>query len=208
MKRVIAVTKRLYLMRHAETQFNLRYLFQGWCDSSLTQRGRAQARIAGQYFVEEQIPLDHAYSSDLRRASETCELAVGEVLPHDQLAGLREWNFGAFEGTSGVNFPVQFPYGDFFGAFGGETQEELEARVIVTLQDIMERPAHSNVLAVSSGDVCTLFCNLQADHSPVQIDKRAPNCGIYVYDYDEGIFSCQGLIEPDFSSLGPAPDHI
>lgn len=28
MKRVIAVTKRLYLMRHAETQFNLRYLFR------------------------------------------------------------------------------------------------------------------------------------------------------------------------------------
>lgn len=202
------MTKRLYLMRHAETLFNLRCLFQGWCDSSLTKRGRAQAQIAGQYFSEQHISLDHAYSSDLRRASETCELAVGTMLPHEQLAGLREWNFGAFEGTSGMNFPVQFPYGDFFGAFGGETQEELETRVTTTLRDIMERPDHNNVLAVTSGDVCTLFSRLQANHSTAQIDKRAPNCGIYVYDYDQGVFACRELIEPDFSSLGPAPDHF
>ena len=73
MKRVIAVTKRLYLMRHAETQFNLRYLFQGWCDSSLTQRGRAQARIAGQYFVEDRFLLimhiPQTFVEQVKRAS-------------------------------------------------------------------------------------------------------------------------------------------
>lgn len=202
------MTRRLYLMRHAETQFNLRCLFQGWCDSTLTERGRAQSRIAGRYFHDGGATIDHAYSSDLRRASETCELAVGDLMPHEQLAGLREWNFGAFEGTSGIGFPIDFPYGDYFGAFGGETQSELETRVRDTLVDVMERPGHESVLAVSSGDVCTLFCDLQAPHSPFHLEKRAPNCAIFVYDYDGGTFSCVDVFEPDFSELGPAPDHF
>lgn len=202
------MARRLYLMRHAETQFNLRNLFQGWCDSSLTRRGRAQARIAGGYFVEQGIALDHAYSSDLRRASETCELVLAGSMPHEQLPGLREWNFGAFEGTCGVGFPVAFPYGDFFGAFGGETQDEVEARFHDTLAEVMERPGHESVLAVSSGDVCTMFCDRQAPHSPLHLEKRAPNCAIYVYDYEGGTFSCVGVHEPDFSCLGPAPDHV
>ena len=63
--------KILYLMRHGETEFNVRKKIQGWCDSPLTEIGIQQAKIAGTFFSNNQIEIDHAYSSTSERASET-----------------------------------------------------------------------------------------------------------------------------------------
>ena len=41
------VTRKLYVMRHAETLFNLQKKIQGWRDSPLTERGIKQAKAAG-----------------------------------------------------------------------------------------------------------------------------------------------------------------
>ena len=40
--------KVFYMMRHGQTLFNLRRKIQGWCDSPLTDFGRAHAQAAGQ----------------------------------------------------------------------------------------------------------------------------------------------------------------
>ena len=44
------MVKKLYLMRHGQTLFNLQNKIQGWCDSPLTELGQYQAKVAGQYF--------------------------------------------------------------------------------------------------------------------------------------------------------------
>ncbi len=41
--------KTLYLMRHGQTLFNLRRKIQGSCDSPLTELGREQAKVAGEF---------------------------------------------------------------------------------------------------------------------------------------------------------------
>lgn len=51
--------KTFYLMRHGQTLFNIRRKIQGACDSPLTELGRHQAEVAGQYFKD--IPIDLAY---------------------------------------------------------------------------------------------------------------------------------------------------
>mgnify|MGYP003235840628 CR=1 FL=1 len=53
--------KTLYLMRHGQTLFNLQHKIQGWCDAPLTQLGIKQAKIASEYFKDNQITFDHAY---------------------------------------------------------------------------------------------------------------------------------------------------
>ncbi|MCQ5201028.1 histidine phosphatase family protein, partial [Faecalibacillus faecis] len=88
--------KILYLMRHGQTLFNLQHKIQGWCDAPLTPLGIKQAQMAKEYFVNNQITLDHAYASTSERASDTLEIFTD--MPYTRLKGLKEWNFGAFEG--------------------------------------------------------------------------------------------------------------
>ena len=47
--------KTLYLMRHGQTLFNMQHKIQGWCDAPLTQLGIEQAKIAGKYFLKNEI---------------------------------------------------------------------------------------------------------------------------------------------------------
>ena len=86
--------KTLYLMRHGQTLFNLQHKIQGWCDAPLTPLGIKQAQMAKEYFTN--ITLDHAYASTSERASDTLEIITD--MPYTRLKGLKEWNFGAFEG--------------------------------------------------------------------------------------------------------------
>lgn len=109
--------KILYLMRHGETLFNKQKKIQGWCDAPLTELGIQQARIARRYFMDNNVILDHAYSSTSERACDTLEIVTDYKMPYVRLKGLKEWNFGAFEGKDECLNP-KLPYGDFFKAWG------------------------------------------------------------------------------------------
>lgn len=114
------MSKTLYLMRHGQTLFNERKKIQGWSDAPLTALGIKQAQVAGEYFRKAQITLEEAYSSTSERASDTLELVTDNQLSYQRVKGLKEWNFGTFEGESeDLNPPL--PYNDFFVTFGGES---------------------------------------------------------------------------------------
>lgn len=144
--------KTLYLMRHGQTLFNLQHKIQGWCDAPLTPLGIKQAQMAKEYFTN--ITLDHAYASTSERASDTLEIITD--MPYTRLKGLKEWNFGAFEGKDECLNP-KLPYGDFFKQFGGEGELELRERMNKTLTEIMGKNDHQVVLAVSHGAACAQF---------------------------------------------------
>lgn len=94
------MAKTLYLMRHGQTLFNLRHKVQGWCDAPLTDFGIYQAKVAGKYFKDAGITFDDAYSSTQERACDTLELVTDGKLPYKRVKGLKEWNFGTFEGKA------------------------------------------------------------------------------------------------------------
>ena len=100
--------KTLYLMRHGQTLFNARKKIQGWCDAPLTELGIKQAKIAGKYFKDNNIVFDHAYSSTSERACDTLELVCD--LPYHRVKGLKEWNFGIYEGESEDLNPVSYTH--------------------------------------------------------------------------------------------------
>lgn len=71
-----------------------------------------QAKIAGEYFKNNHITFDHAYSSTSERACDTLEIVTDYQMPYTRVKGLKEWNFGVFEGKDEcLNPPL--PYGDF-----------------------------------------------------------------------------------------------
>lgn len=190
--------KTLYLMRHGQTLFNLRRKVQGWCDSPLTELGISQAKIAGQYFKDNNIIFDHAYSSTSERACDTLEQVTD--IPYTRVRGLKEWNFGRFEGES-EDLNPKLPYGDFFVQFGGEGEMELRDRVSATLVEIMNKEEHEVVLAVSHGAACRGFMRKWAHTSDVDQKERLGNCCILKFEYENDEFKLLEIINHDFDKL-------
>lgn len=188
--------KILYLMRHGQTLFNLEHKIQGWCDSPLTDLGIAQARAAGKYFTKNQIQLDHCYSSTSERACDTLELVTGGRYPYQRLKGLKEWNFGRFEGMDEfLNPPL--PYRDFFVKYGGEDQEEVGARMARTLSQVMRKDDHQSVLAVTHGGA--LACFLRYYQQP--LPHGIKNCTIFRLKFADDQFTLLDYHEPDFDQV-------
>ena len=197
------MSRTLYVMRHAETLFNLQRKIQGWCDSPLTARGIEQAKAAGRLLRERGIVPTHAYCSTAERCCDTLEIACTEAygapLHYERLKGLRECGFGQFEGKDECLNP-KAPYGDFFVPYGGESDEQVDERMLTTLTELMERPGHDCVLAVShAGSSIHFFMNC-SHHENVR-PKVFSNCMLFVYEYDGGEFFARDFLVPDLAHL-------
>jgi len=191
--------KTLYLMRHGQTLFNVRRKIQGWCDAPLTETGMMQARIAGEYFQKEHIVFDHAYSSTSERACDTLELATQGKIPYIRVKGLKEWNFGTFEGESeDLNPPL--PYGDFFKTYGGEGELEMRQRIAETLLEIMNRNDHHIVLAVSHGAACRGFMRYWEKNQKINQKERLGNCCILKFEFENNEFFLVDIINHQFEN--------
>lgn len=190
--------KTLYLMRHGQTLFNKQHKVQGWCDSPLTELGREQAKIAGAYFRDNHIQFDHAYSSTSERASDTLELVTS--MPYERVKGLKEWNFGAFEGKDECLNPA-LPYGDFFVHYGGEGEKEFQNRIVDCISSIMEEEGHESVLIVGHGALCGQFAKRWKQYEKAEYKTGVGNCAIFKYEYENGIFSLVEIVKHDFSKL-------
>ena len=173
--------KTIYLLRHGETLFNTQHKIQGWCDSPLTQKGIKQAEIASQWFKNEGITFDSAYCSQ-------------------RLKGLKEWNFGAFEGKDECLNP-SLPYGDFFEYYGGEKEKDFQKRIVSTITNIAKNDSAQSILIVSHGAACAQFCRYWEKYNIVQYQRGIKNCSIMEFSYENDIFSCQKITIHDFSSL-------
>lgn len=152
--------KTLYLMRHGETLFNVTHRIQGASDSPLTERGIAQAQQAKAWFEQHNIQFTTAVASTQERASDTLELITDR--PYQRLKGIKEWNFGVFEGQSETlnpKHPGEASYGDFFAehGYGGESMMQVQARMVKTLSQVMQAADGETVLAVSHGGAIHAF---------------------------------------------------
>ena len=63
--------KRIVLLRHGESQWNLENRFTGWTDVDLTEKGMGEARKAGQTLKDAGFKFGMAYTSYLKRAIKT-----------------------------------------------------------------------------------------------------------------------------------------
>lgn len=79
----------LVLVRHGQSEWNLKNLFTGWRDVELTEQGIAEARAAGRRLKGLGLSFDVAYTSALKRAQETCRLIL-EELGQPDLAVIRD----------------------------------------------------------------------------------------------------------------------
>lgn len=193
--------KTFYLMRHGQTLFNLRRKMQGHCDSPLTQLGRKQAEVAGEYLKN--IEIDHAYSSSSERCCDTLEIATKGKIPYSRLKGLKEMSFGLFEGESEDLKPKKRDYEHFFVEYGGESLSQVGERMLKTCTEIMEKEDHKVVLAASHGVASLCFLSNFQDTDEI-MKTGIPNCTIFKYEYENKEFKLVDIIRHDFSKIEEA----
>ena len=98
------MTRKLILVRHGQSEWNLQNLFTGWRDPDLTEKGHAEAKAAGKVLADRGLRFDIAYTSVLQRAEKTCQHildAVGQSdleTIHD--VALNERNYGDLAGLN------------------------------------------------------------------------------------------------------------
>jgi 2,3-bisphosphoglycerate-dependent phosphoglycerate mutase len=107
-------TATLILLRHGESEWNALNLFTGWVDVDLTEKGRAEAVRAGELMKELDRQPDVLYTSLLRRAINTANIALDTAdrhwIPVHRDWRLNERHYGALQGLDKAE--TKKKYGD------------------------------------------------------------------------------------------------
>jgi 2,3-bisphosphoglycerate-dependent phosphoglycerate mutase len=94
----------LVLVRHGQSDWNLKNLFTGWRDVDLTEKGVAEAREAGRKLKGQGIKFDVAFTSALKRAQRTLDLMLTELgqttIPIFKDQALNERDYGDLVGLN------------------------------------------------------------------------------------------------------------
>ena len=200
---------QVIIVRHGETEWNLKLIRQGHLDSPLTERGLAQAKALAERLMRERFTT--LYSSDLGRAVQTAQLiahATGHAIITDPR--LRERHLGVFQGLSGDEIQRRFPseyklhrtVGPTYVIPGGESVEQQVARNIAYLTELAGKHAGETVVVVTHGGVLSgLFRHTFS--IPFAAPRRFDftNAGLNVFNYEDGNWFLQTW--GDVSHLAP-----
>jgi probable phosphoglycerate mutase len=154
------MTLTLTLVRHGQTQFNVRRVLQGSANSPLTRDGHRGVRTTAQHLAGS--PFIGAYTSPAGRARRT---ASGIVRHHPGLPlwvedGLREYDFGVFEERPEAELEALEPWAQFVPAVlagrhpglpGGESGAAYMARVTAAFSRIISAHDDGEILVVGHG---------------------------------------------------------
>jgi probable phosphoglycerate mutase len=199
----------IIIVRHGQTEWNIKGIRQGHLDSRLTERGMAQATALGQRLGREKFTA--LYSSDLGRAMETAR-EIARVTGHEIVtdARLRERHLGIFQGLNAEEITTKYPEerrlmrssGPTYVIPGGESMAQQVARNVEFLDHLAQKHVGETVVVVTHGGVVSGFFR----HTlaiPLDAPRRFEfvNAGLNVFAHDEGIWLL--LTWGDVSHLAP-----
>ena len=181
--------KKLYLLRHGQTEFNVKKLVQGCCDSPLTDLGRQQAGMAAAWLKAHDVVPDKVVSSPLGRAMDTAGLVATELLGAgaavEPCEGIIERCYGSFEEGPHDALPTDvWDPGEDLVPFGGEGSQALQERMVGTLTNLMGADGIETLLAVSHGSASRQFIKAAAP-ADFKLPTKLPNCAIMIFDFKE-----------------------
>jgi len=94
---------KLVIIRHGESVWNKENIFTGWIDAPLSEKGIEQAKEAGKILKEKGFVFDIAFTSLLKRASNTLDLVLKEMditIPIEKSWKLNERHYGGLQGMN------------------------------------------------------------------------------------------------------------
>jgi len=182
----------LVLVRHGQSEWNLKNLFTGWKDPDLTEKGIAEASEAGRQLKAQRLSFDIAFTSVLKRAQHTLDVVLDEIgqtgLPVRKHLALNERDYGDLSGLNKDDarkkwgekqvhvwrrsYDVPPP--------GGESLKDTAARVLpYYIQEILPRVLRGERVLVSAhGNSLRALVMVLDRLSPEQIVKRELGTGV------------------------------
>jgi len=177
---------RLYIARHGETDWNVLHRLQGWTDRPLDETGRRQAVELAETLKG--IHLDAIYSSTLSRSRDTATTVAAKTMAVKSLDGLRERNYGHYQGGSDTDPEYLRRSNDWADRLDdGESLNQLLARSRESLAQIRREHPSGNVLIVAHRITNQMILRALLDLTPEQTVKIVQdNDEVYLVELDPG----------------------
>ena len=203
----------LVLVRHGESEWNLKNLFTGWKDVDLSQKGIVEARSAGQKLKAQGLRFDVAFTSGLIRAQRTLTLMLDELgqsgIPVFKDQALNERDYGELVGLNKDDARARWGAEQVLiwrrsydqPPPGGESLKDTAARVLpYYLQEILPVVLRGKRVLVSAhGNSLRALVMVLDRLSPAEIVKREIGTGVplvYWLNADSTVASRLELREP------------
>ena len=170
------------LLRHGQTDWNVEFRLQGVTDVALNETGIKQARSAASALNSNDW--DFIASSPLSRARDTAGIVAGHLnIPEVAvLPLLLERSFGEVEGMLYEDWKENYPDGI---APGGETEEELHARTLLLLDELLETYRGTRVLTISHGALIRKVVNLLSQGEFPLVNQRIANASLSIIVHED-----------------------
>ncbi len=191
----------LVLLRHGQSQWNLENRFTGWVDVDITELGEQEATEAGELLKAKNLKFDHLFTSVLKRAIRTAELAAGSAgygeIPVDRDQALNERHYGDLQGLNKAETAQKF--GDEqvhlwrrsydINPPNGESLKDTAARTIPYYIEKIEPmvKAGKNIWVVAHGNsLRSLVMHLDGLTREEVLELNIPTGVPLVYEFEDG----------------------
>ncbi len=106
------MSNKLILLRHGESEWNFENRFTGWTDVNLTDKGKKEAKEAGNFLNTNKINIDIVYSSYLKRAIDTAKICINQ-LEKENIEVYHDWrlnerHYGDLQGLNKTETSKRF----------------------------------------------------------------------------------------------------
>lgn len=174
---------KLYVVRHGETMENANNCLVGRINSSLTIKGREQAKQVSNYFKDKKIDL--IVSSPLDRCKETAQIISNNtpIIYSDKLLGR---DHGEFTGKprNSINFDEYWNYNKNIQYEKAECVKDLYNRVATLIEELKEKYKDKNIIIVThSGIMRVLYYYFKGiPDDGILSETTIRNCEVFEYD--------------------------
>lgn len=191
------MSKKIYLIRHGETDYNRQGIVQGsGVDSSLNDKGRRQAALFHERYGH--LPFELIVTSKLKRTHETVAHFLAGDAPHVKLADINEMSWGGHEGKKSTPAMIEeyqtikdgWALGQIDGRIaGGESAREMSLRLARFIEFLRERP-ESLILVCSHGRaMCGLVTLMKGKPINCMNELAHSNTGLWLAEQTEADFT-------------------
>ncbi len=190
-------TKKIYIIRHGQTDYNLRSIVQGkGIDASLNDKGNAQALAFYNFYKNEGFEV--VFTSTLKRTTESVKAFIIDGLKQIKLPGLDEISWGVYEGVE-ANYEDKVFFKELTSKWrNGETSHAIDEgespdEVAIRQQKVIEllkNAEEETILICMHGRALRIFLTQLLDIPIASMDQfEHANLCLYTINYTNGRFT-------------------